>query len=895
MSERCSAYPWSGSPLGEPGTWDSALKTLVPIVLTSNQPMFVTWGDQRTLIYNDAYGEILADKHPDALGRDFLEVWNEIRADLEPIVESAYSGTPVQMDDIELWMERRGYREETHFSFFYTPVRNEDGDIEGFFCACNEITAQILAERRLTQSEAHHRGVLENIDEGFSLFDKDFNILEVNRTALRLVGLTREEMIGKNHWELFPGTLDGAVGHLYRQVLDEQMPRSMQHCYSFGDGRDVWFEIRAFPVGDGLASVFRDITQTKRLQQEAEVSAARVQLAFDAARLGWWQFDPATGQVEHDQRYAEIYGLSGPSPRHVDDVSALIHPDDASRLWDAVNAAMSPVDPQPYAVEYRINRPDGKVRWLEARGMASFRGEGAARKVVDFVGTVADISDRRAAEEVLKQNEARFRSMADTSPAALWLTDPDGFCTFLSRRWYELTGQTEAEALGLGWVDATHPEDKQHAGELFLAANQARRLFQTEYRLRTADGTYRWAIDIGRPWYAEDGTYAGMVGVVFDIDDRKRAEQALEVASQRKDEFLAMLAHELRNPLAPISTSAQILKRTGADSSRTAHLADLIGRQVGHLTTIVDDLLDVSRVTRGLVSIERQAVDMRAVVAAAIEQAQSLIHARGHSLHTAVVAEAVTVDGDFHRLVQVVVNLLTNAAKYTPQNGRIDIRLTVAEGDVVVSVSDTGVGIPTALLPEVFDLFTQAERTPDRTQGGLGIGLALARSLVHLHGGTVTAASEGPNRGSTFAIRLPRSTSLPAGASAQVAADRMIGRHRILIVDDNKDAAETLAELLRMLGNEVAVAADGAEGLARAAEVPCDTFILDIGLPDMTGLELAQRLRAGPAHAGATYIALTGYGQAQDRVLSKAAGIDHHMVKPPDLDRLLAILELRAP
>lgn len=268
MAERHREFPWDTSPLGPPHTWDTALKTLVPIMLASTQPMFLVWGESRTLLYNDPYADILAAKHPAALGRDFLEVWHEIRDSLVPIVSAAYRGEPVQMNDIELWMQRRGYLEEAHFSFFYSPVRVESGEVGGFFCACNEITAQVLTERRLAESEARHRGVLENMEEGFALFDRDFRILEVNEATTRLAGSSRDEMVGQSHWTLFPDTYDSEVGRMYRRALEEQRAHSLEHLYRFADGRERWIEVRAFPVPEGLAVVTQDVTERKRLQQE---------------------------------------------------------------------------------------------------------------------------------------------------------------------------------------------------------------------------------------------------------------------------------------------------------------------------------------------------------------------------------------------------------------------------------------------------------------------------------------------------------------------------------------------------------------------------------------------------------------------------------------------------
>jgi CheY-like chemotaxis protein/two-component sensor histidine kinase len=354
-----------------------------------------------------------------------------------------------------------------------------------------------------------------------------------------------------------------------------------------------------------------------------------------------------------------------------------------------------------------------------------------------------------------------------------------------------------------------------------------------------------------------------------------------------------MLAHELRNPLAPVGTAAQILKRSTDNAERVAHAADIIERQVGHLTSLVDDLLDVSRVTRGLVTIEQEPVDLRTIVTAATEQAQPLLQSRHHALRTDVAAGDYFVSGDFHRLVQVVANLLTNAAKYTPQNGQIVLSVSAEATDAVIQVSDNGIGISAELIDDVFELFTQAERTPDRTQGGLGIGLALVRSLVQLHGGTVVAQSGGAGKGSTFTVRLPLVARSPSTGIAVGSNAAPVRRRRVLVVDDNVDAAGTLAELLELLGHEVEVAADAASALRSAASGAWDTYVLDIGLPDMTGFELAQRLRDGLAQPASLFVALTGYGQAHDRVMSRAAGFDHHMVKPPDISRLIEILEHR--
>ncbi|QYF95493.1 response regulator [Massilia sp. PAMC28688] len=375
-------------------------------------------------------------------------------------------------------------------------------------------------------------------------------------------------------------------------------------------------------------------------------------------------------------------------------------------------------------------------------------------------------------------------------------------------------------------------------------------------------------------------------------------QEEAEARNRQQNEFLAMLAHELRNPLAPISAAAQLLKLPGVDARRIEHSSDVISRQVKHMTELVDDLLDVSRVTRGLVTLTRKNLDLKRVVASAVEQARPSIEARRHSLSLSLDGDTAMVNGDQTRLVQVIVNLLTNAAKYTPQGGQIEVRLDVEGNEVRLCVSDNGSGIEPKLLPHIFDLFTQGERTPDRAQGGLGLGLALVKSMVGLHGGRVEALSDGPGRGSTFVLYLPMVDDTPAHVYPERrhnTPEAAFVPMRIMIVDDNVDAAESLAALLRFDGHDVTVMEDAHSTITRAAQVRPDVFILDIGLPDMDGYQLVRALRAQGATAAARFIALTGYGQAHDKVLAKSAGFDHHFVKPVDWQELAAVLASQPP
>jgi signal transduction histidine kinase/CheY-like chemotaxis protein len=376
--------------------------------------------------------------------------------------------------------------------------------------------------------------------------------------------------------------------------------------------------------------------------------------------------------------------------------------------------------------------------------------------------------------------------------------------------------------------------------------------------------------------------------------ERNEALQALRLADERKNEFLAMLAHELRNPLAPISTAAGLLRNVYAsDPGAVRRTSEIIARQVDHMVHLVDDLLDVSRVTRGMIELQRERVDLRQVVTAALEQVQPLLEMKRHRLRTALPDAGVLVEGDAKRLIQVLANLVNNAAKYTPDEGSVLVTVRTGGGEAVLAVQDDGIGIAPELLRDVFGLFTQARRTPDRAQGGLGLGLALVKNLVELHGGRVRVDSAGVGHGSTFTVTLPclAETSAPVAETAAPAA-RVRGHEagHVLVVDDNVDAATSLALLLETEGYRVDVEHAPAPALRRVLAESPDACILDIGLPDMDGRELARRIRAGGAERTPLLIALTGYGSDADRRAALDAGFDHYLVKPANIQQLEALL-----
>jgi PAS domain S-box-containing protein len=430
-----------------------------------------------------------------------------------------------------------------------------------------------------------------------------------------------------------------------------------------------------------------------------------------------------------------------------------VHPDDLERVrreW-----AGSVASGRVFEHEMRIRDAGGDYCWMTVRAAPVRDAEGNTR---EWIGTLTDIADRKRSEEVLRHNEAEFRAMANAAPAMTWLTDPDHRTTFVSRSLSELTGLTTERCVDYGWTSMVHPDDVGRIGARIRACHVARERFTCEYRLRDRHGNYHWVLDSGVPRFSDDGDFLGFVGNVLEIDDRKRAEEALKEADRRKDEFLATLAHELRNPLAPLRNGLQLLKRTPGESVTAAAAREMMERQLKHMVRLVDDLLDLSRISAGKVVLKWEHVELRQVVEAALEAAHPYVDAAGHELIVHEPPQPLWVHADSARLSQVISNLVNNAAKYTPDRGTIRVQVCAEHGCAVVRVSDTGVGIEPDMLSRVFEIFTQVGKGFDRAQGGLGIGLALSKQLVELHGGSLEARSQGLGSGSTFTMRLPFAT-----------------------------------------------------------------------------------------------------------------------------------------
>jgi PAS domain S-box-containing protein len=404
----------------------------------------------------------------------------------------------------------------------------------------------------------------------------------------------------------------------------------------------------------------------------------------------------------------------------------------------------------------------------------------------------------------------------------------------------------------------------------------------------------RWVHTVYTPTFGSDGKPDGWVGVVIDIDAQKRSEEALRVTDRRKDTFLAVLAHELRNPLAPMRNSLELLKRSDANSTINQQARTTIERQLSHMVRLVDDLLDLSRINSDKLQLQRQPVALAEIVSQAVETVRPLIADAGHELSVELPREPMQLNADLVRLSQAFANLLNNACKYTDPGGSISLTAAREDGRVVVAIRDNGMGIPADLSPKIFEMFTQANQSIERQHGGLGIGLALVKRLVEMHDGEVSAGANPLGPGSEFQVTLPLmevSNQMQGSANAATVALDSDAPLRVLVVDDNRDSAESLSLLLQMLGNDVSSAYDGEEAVQMAIALKPDVVLLDIGLPKLTGYDVARRIRLEPWGSSATLIAITGWGQTEDKELSREAGFDHHLVKPVDPDVLLKLIQ----
>ncbi len=527
----------------------------------------------------------------------------------------------------------------------------------------------------------------------------------------------------------------------------------------------------------------------------------------------------------------------------------------------------------------------------------SFRAE---KMTDDQMGVVIDafnkmLDDVQAHARALEQSEKLYRAIGESINYGVWVTDANGRFIYVSDSFLKLLGIRMEKAADDGWAVHLHPDEVADTMAAWKECARTGSNWYREHRFMGVDGKYHSILAQGVPIRGVNGDIQGWAGINLDISRLKNTERALLEADRRKDEFLATLAHELRNPLAPIRNAVRILDSDAADDRQRKWGREVIARQVQRMSLLLDDLLDVSRITRGQLELKKDYVDLKAVIGVAVETARPLLDAKQHSLTVQLPAENLRLEADPLRLSQVIGNLLTNAAKYTDPGGKVTLSAGLANAELQISIRDTGIGLLPESIPALFSMFSQVNSAIDRAEGGLGIGLALVKGLVALHGGRVEVRSEGLGRGSEFIVHLPQKLLAPRGAvvaeqNAGAANASVVRRCRVLVVDDNRDAAESLAMVLRFAGYESTLAYNGAEALEMAARERPSAAIIDIGMPGMSGHEVARRMRLEAWGRNAVLIALTGWGQDHDKQAARAAGFDEHLTKPVDPDAVERVL-----
>lgn len=656
-----------------------------------------------------------------------------------------------------------------------------------------------------------------------------------------------------------------------------------------------------------VASRCWETLERARVARELTDIRSRMESALEAGAIGTWAWDVQQDRFYGDASLAHIFGVSpeAVSGGPISGLMGAIHPDDRERVGALVNRVLA--SGGAYEADYRVAGnetvdPDDRNtwRWITARGQVELDSEWKATR---FPGVVIDITERKFVEEALTrvtEQSERMKRLYETAlsntPDLVYVFGLDHSFYYANDALLKMWGKSWDEAIGktcleLGyepWHASRHDEEieqviatkKPIRGEVPFTGTNGRRVY--DY--------------IFVPVFGANGEVEAVAGTTRDITDRQAMEEELREADRKKDDFIALLAHELRNPLAPIRNGLQVMRLAGNNQETLNEARQMMDRQLGHMVRLIDDLLDVSRISRNKMELRRERVPLSEVVASAVETARPLIDRADHELSISLPNAPVYLDADLTRLAQVFSNLLTNSAKYTPPGGKVWLTAKRRDGFVEISVRDTGIGIPADSLENIFDMFSQVDRSIERSTGGLGIGLALVKGLVEMHGGTVTATSEGEGKGSLFTVTLPVLAGQAANTAQQSERGRSGGSRRFLVVDDNRDGADSLAMALRFLGDEVRTAYDGAEAVELAESFRPEVILMDVGMPRINGLDATRRIRSESWGKAIKIIALTGWGQSHDRERSREAGCDGHLVKPVnlvDLDKMLAELKQR--
>ncbi|MGK5025463.1 PAS domain S-box protein [Janthinobacterium sp. RB2R34] len=770
------------------------------------------------------------------------------------------------------------------------PVYGSDGAVKAWVGSHTDVTATRQAEQRLRLAMQGGRMGTWDIDLGSGSMD-------CSSTCRASFGFAEDSLVDYQRLSAAMLEPDRQRWHaLVHEAIASAGDFETELRVRWHDGSLHWTHMRGTCTRDaagkviGLAGISLDITTSKHNEE-----ALRLTLA--AGDVATWNWDIVADKVMVDSNMARLFPVdtssSGPAPlaRYME----VIHPDDRERVGRQIEQALQ--SQQPFESRYRVRAIDGQYHSVLARGRAEYGADGTP---LHFPGVILDITRQSQVEDALSSSEERYSTLIELMDQA--------FCVI------EMLYDDDGKPVDFRFLEANPAFVKQSGLE--NAIGKTIRSIVPDHDQYWFD-IYDQVLKSGHPMHYENEAHAmerwfevfaarlGGPGstrltVLFtDISERKRAEKQLRQLAddlsemdRRKTEFLATLAHELRNPLAPIRNGLQIMRMAADQPATVERVRDVMERQVNQMVHLVNDLLDVARITRGQIELKLERTDLKTIIASAVETSMPLIEANQHHLQVNVEQQPLPLDADPTRLAQVLGNLLNNAAKYTPAQGQIVLTARGNGDEAVVEVRDSGMGIPTADLPTVFEMFTQVGQNMGRAQGGLGIGLSLVRRLAELHGGSVSAASAGAGMGSTFTVRLPLAAQAPAASENGTPHPLPTAAvpFRVLVVDDNVDAADTLAAVLGIMGHTTQVVHDGAQALAVTPEFLPQVVFLDIGLPGMNGYDVARALRQTPAGVHTVLIALTGWGAEEDRSQSSAAGFDHHLTKPANLHAIGELL-----
>lgn len=737
---------------------------------------------------------------------------------------------------------------------------------------------------------------LTSIGDGVIVADASGRVKLANPVAQQLMG-NPQQVEGCLVPEIFsllnPQTREPMTNPL-SQVLTEGtfVPPKGVTILRRSDGSEIPIEENAAPIRDtmgrisGVVFVFRDCSERQRLEKEKDERERRFRRVFESPLIGI-AIGTADGKLlEANDVFLELIGY------RVGDLGK------SQLTWSGVPMNQTPLEKGSLAElrERGVCGPFEKtyVREDGTRVPVLISAARLMNEQDQIVVFITDLTQSKKTEAALRDSDARFRVLSECMPQKVWTARPDGTLDYVNHMLLQYTGLSAEQLSGKDWKHLIHPDDLDRHSKTWSQSLASGDMFEVEQRLLKHTGEYRWHLCRALPLYQPDTRIAMWVGTHTDIHDHKCAEEELREDHIRKDQFLALLAHELRNPLAPLSNAIQVFSSAQKDPTIAAELLDIMRRQLRQMTRLIDDLLDLSRITTGRMRLRCERISVSSVVAAAVEAVQPLVTERRHQLTSQVPKKEVWIEADPARLAQILTNLLHNAAKYTDPEGHLWLTVERDAHEVVFRIRDNGSGIAKDMLAKIFDVFMQVEWTLDRANGGLGIGLTLVRTLVEMHGGSVTALSDGLGAGSEFVVKLPLKEELqespnePALVVVEPAAP--LPSLRILVVDDVQASAKTLAMMLRSLGQNVETAFDGATAISIASERDFDVIFLDIAMPLMDGLEVARRLRGIPKIQSVKLVALTGFGQNEDRTQSMQAGFNEHLTKPVSMDLLKEVV-----